>query len=346
MSDRNTSGAARRLAKAGAAKGGRARASVLTPEERSEIARRAVRARWERAGKPQPEGSPDDAPPEPESVVARDGLPYSMFRGEVTLGTVTLECHVLNDGRRVLTQREMVRVLSGGRESGNLARYLSRNPLITEHPEPFPFIVPPVPQPARGYEATLLIEVCEAYLRARDEGLLKPSQLKLAVMAEIIMRASAKLGIIALIDEATGYQEVRQKQALQIKLQAFIADEMQDWARMFPEEFWLELARLESIRYSPRNRPIRWGKYVMSFVYDAIDADVGRELRELNPNPHYRENHHQWLKQFGRERVHDHLQRVIAVMKLCNDMKDFNAKFDHVFKKKGLQLGFDDLWQV
>jgi len=54
---------------------------------------------------------------------------------------------------------------------------------------------------------------------------------------------------------------------------------------MLPEEFWLELARLESVRYSPRSRPLRWGKYVMMFVYDAIDKDVGKTLREKNPNP-------------------------------------------------------------
>jgi hypothetical protein len=83
-----------------------------------------------------------------------------------------------------------------------------------------------------------------------------------------------------LIDEATGYQKIREKNALQVKLQAFIADELQDWALMFPEEFWLELARLEGVHYSARSRPLRWGKYIMLFVYDAIDGDVGKELRK------------------------------------------------------------------
>ncbi len=146
-----------------------------------------------------------------------------------------------------------------------------------------------------------------------DEKLLRPSQYKLAIQASIIMRACAKVGIIALIDEATGYQQVRAKNALQLKLQAFIADELQDWARMFTEEFWLELARLESVHYSPRSRPIRWGRYIMMFVYDAIDGDVGRELRKKNPNPRFLKNHHQWLKKFGREKVNDQIQRVIAI---------------------------------
>src|SRR5262249_18614064 len=160
-----------------------------------------------------------------------------------------------------------------------------------------------VATPAIGYDATLLVEICELYLDARAAKMLRTSQLKLAANAEIIIRACAKVGIIALVDEATGYQAVRQKQALQIKLQAFIAHDPQEWSKVFPDEFWFELARLEGIRYSPRNRPIRWGKYVMAFVYDAIDGDVGKKLREINPDPHYRQNHHQWLKQYGKEAV-------------------------------------------
>jgi hypothetical protein len=129
--------------------------------------------------------------------------------------------------------------------------------------------------------------------------LLKPSQQKLAKNAGVIIRACAKIGIIALVDEATGFQKIRAKNELQLKLHAFIADEMQEWARMFLEEFWLELARLEGIRYSPKARPLRWGKYVMMFVYDAIDKDVGKALREKNPNPRFLQNHHQWLKRLA-----------------------------------------------
>jgi hypothetical protein len=158
------------------------------------------------------------------------------------------------------------------------------------------------------------------------------------------MRASAKVGIIALIDEVTGYQKIRQKRALELKLQAFIADDMQEWARMFPEQFWLELARLEGVRYSPRSRPLRWGKYVMVFVYDAIDADVGRELRKKNPNPHFLQNHHQWLQEFGREKVREQITKVITIMQLCGDMEEFKSQFARVFKKTPLQMQFDELW--
>lgn len=340
----DASEAGRQLGKLGANKGGRARANVLTPSERSEIARQAVRTRWEKAGKLKPLTSDRHPGDSSTSSVQRPEIPYSLMKGELPIGDFTFECHVLSDGRRVLTQREVVRVISGGRESSNLARYLERVPVFTEDylaDRVIPFRVGP--GVAHGYEATLLIEICEGYLTARAEKLLKPSQQRIAQIAEVVVRACAKVGIIALVDEATGYQELRAKQALRIKLQALIADDMQEWAKTFPEDFWIQLARLEGTRYSPRHRPLRWGRYVMMFVYDTIDEDLGRRLREINPNPRHRQNHHQWLKEFGKEKLNAQIWQTVAIMKTCEDMDQFKRRFSKVFNKGSSQLTFDGL---
>ena len=347
MDKNKASQAASELGKLGAKKGGRARANVLTPAERSDIARRAVEARWRKAGK-----LPAPAPPSAVTTKAKKrnanaaaDLPYSLLRGTLSIGDVTFECHVLNDHRRVLTQGEVVRLLTGGRDSSDLGRYLRSLPGDSERTfggRTIQFRVPGNPQVATGYEATLLIELCEMYLHARDAGILKANQRHLAKKAEIVIRACAKIGIIALIDEATGFEKIRRKRALQLKLQAFIAEDMQEWAKTFPDDFWFELARLENTRYSPRHRPLRWGKYVMAFVYDAIDKDVGRELRKLNPTPRHGSNHHQWLQQFGKEKVRDQLQQVIAVMKACDDMDEFRKKFAKVFQgQEQMEFDFD-----
>lgn len=329
-----TSNAAKELSSKGASKGGTARANVLTAEQRKEIAKKAIAARWAKAGKPpalEATAMPSD------QIVAPAELPFSMFRGKLTIGDVEMECHVLNDLRRVLTQREMVRVLSpAGRESGNLAGYI-QSKAFADRPLDLgvgiPFRVQGTQYVAHGYEATTLIEICERYLDARDKGLLKGAQKKLAIQAEIVIRSCAKVGIIALIDEATGYDKFKRKQEYQLKLQAFIADDLQEWARMFPDEFWFELARLENVHYSPRSRPLRWGKYVMMFVYDAVDGDVGKELRKKNPDPHFLKNHHQWLKKFGRDQVHDQITKVVTIMRLCENMEEFRHKFARLFNK-------------
>jgi hypothetical protein len=335
---------AAQLSLLGASKGGRARAEVLTREERKAIARAAAQARW---GKQEP-NSADPVSTQSEAIpeTGPDGLPYSLFPGTVQFGNLEIECHVLSDFRRVFTQREVVRVLSNGRDSGNLQRYLQRNPLFDEgylDTRAFKFRIGPTVE-ALGYEAEHLVDICDKYIEAKHQEKLKPSQFKLVRQAEIVMRACAKTGIIALIDEATGFQKVRAQHALQLKLQAFIADELQDWARMFPDEFWYELARLEGVKYSPRHRPLRWGRYIMMFVYDAVDEEVGKVLREKNPNPRFLKNHHQWLKQHGREKVNNQIQRVITIMKLCKNMDEFRDKFSQVFKRAPTKLPFDDLW--
>lgn len=344
-----------------ASRGGRARASVLTPDERKAIARTAAKARWgltaegpkQASSLVQPKKKAKKRPGRQDlsSPAERAALPVALFPGTLAIADQQLPVYVLDNGKRVITQSEVVRIITDGSTTGFLARYLDASNL---HPyidkdrileQSVRFSIPGTSFEGVGYEATLLLDICDAYLRARLDGKLLKVQETLAKQAEIITRACAKVGIIALIDEATGYQEFRKKRELQVKLQAFIAEDMQEWALMFPQEFWFELARLEGIHYSPRSRPLRWGKYIMAFVYDAIDGDVGKELRKKNPDPHFRQNHHQWLKDFGRQKVHDQIQSVVTIMKLCDNMDEFRQKFARVFKKASTDSQLTFTWE-
>lgn len=347
---------ARALSKLGASKGGKARANVLTPGERSEIARKAVRTRWAKAkGIPVEDGGqvsslPDQSIEITESIGSRAiQKPVSWFQGRLDFGeNISIACHVLSDGKRVFSQREVVGAITGNIKGG-LGRYLTANNLSKYFDvediskKTVQFVVPGTSVEATGYDATLLIEICDAYLKAREDKILTASQLPLAKRAEIIMRSCAKVGVIALVDEATGYQKVRADNALRLKLEAFIAEDLQEWVRMFPSDFFQELARLENVRYSPRNRPIRWGKYVLAFVYAAVDKDVAKELKRRIPNPHHGQNLHQLLRDFGKEKVNAQLYQVIGVMKTCRDMDEFKQKFAYVFKKEPYQTTFFDL---
>lgn len=223
------SAAARKLAKLGARKGGLARAQALTPERRREIARRAIAARWQKAGKSQVLQAEvgETAQPAPIKRPGNgNGLPRSVSRGLLTIGQTKIECHVLNDGRRVLTRRGVTRVLSGGHENGHPSRTLSaissfHRSLQSE--ATIQFKVPQQYSTVKGYEGTFVIEVCQKYLEARDRGELKNGQLALAKRAELVLRTCAKVGIVALIDEATGYQQTRARRELELLFQASTA---------------------------------------------------------------------------------------------------------------------------
>jgi hypothetical protein len=353
MSEKDAaSRAAKALSKRGASKGGKARASVLDGKERSEIARKAAETRW--AKKETAERGSEPVRPvlaasssAGATPIGPSNLPFSAFPGKLMMGSLELECHVLNDGRRVITASEIVRVLRGTKSKpSSPQRYFDSIPAYRENmfaDRTLQFRVPGRPQPATGFEATVLIDMCDMYIAADENGTLKSNQEGLVKQSWVVMRACSKVGIEALIDEATGYQEVRQKRALQVKLQAFIADEMQEWVKTFPDEFWEELARLEGIRYRARHRPLRWGGYVMKFIYNAIDTDVAKELKKRNPKPHYKENLHQLLRDHGKDKLHQQLGGVIAIMRECKDMNEFRSRFDRVFAKRD-QMAFD--WDV
>ena len=97
---------------------------------------------------------------------------------------------------------------------------------------------------AYGYEATVLVELCEAILAARAAGVLQPQQKNIAQKCEIIVRGLARVGIVALVDEATGFQEVRKRDALHKILEAYIAPELMPWTRRFPPSFYKEMFRV------------------------------------------------------------------------------------------------------
>jgi hypothetical protein len=177
-------------------RGGQERARLLTTEERREIALKAAEARWARVRDP-------------------NRITEAETDGVLAIGDVELDVYVLKDRRRVFSKRAMARALHLKSAGGNaFLRTMSRKGVrsvlsekLLEKIENPLFFKPLTGDSADGYEAEVLIEVCDALIQARNEDKLAPSQFFLAVQAEIIIRACAKVGIIALIDEATGYRE-------------------------------------------------------------------------------------------------------------------------------------------
>jgi hypothetical protein len=223
----------------GKARGGHARAEALTPEERSEIAKNAALARH-------------------EIIKATHGSEDHPLR----IGNIDIPCYVLEDGRRVLSLGGMVRALgmsiggTGRKQGDRLYQFATQksilpfvsNDLISRMDNAVQFRAPTGGSAATGYEATILADLCEAVLAAREAGDLRADQLHIAKQAEILVRAFARVGIIALVDEATGYQADRAKDALAKILEAFIAKELQSWVQTFPTDYYRELFRWRQAR--------------------------------------------------------------------------------------------------
>ena len=328
--------------KNGKAKGGRARAERLTPEERREIARKAARARW--------------AEDVSEAVCGSADQP-------LTIGNAEIECYVLQDGTRVLTQASFLRAL-GRHPKANVRREgEERVPAILQGKALKPFISDEILEKSRpitfrlptggrasGYNAELLPAVCEIYLAAREAGDLPKNQEHVAKQAEILVRGLARVGIIALVDEATGYQEVRARDALAQILEAFIAKELQAYIRTFPEDFYREMFRLRGLDFPQATvqRPQYFGHLTNDIVYKRLAPGVLDELRKVTPRDEKGRRRHKYFQRLtenvGYPKLREHLGSVVTLMKLSRDWQDFQIKLDQIHPRVGdtIALPLDD----
>tara|TARA_Y100000310_G_scaffold340619_2_gene437085 strand:- start:267 stop:1046 length:780 start_codon:yes stop_codon:yes gene_type:complete len=222
-------------------------------------------------------------------------------------------------------------------------------PLITKDMEP---VLTPIDfrtprgASAEGFDAEILPTICDIYLQAREDGLLTPQQAVVAKQCEILVRGFARIGIIALVDEATGYQDVRARKALEEILDKFIAEELRKWAKTFPDEFYKEIFRLKNWPYAPWSvrRPGVIGRYTNDIVYERLAPGVLNELRRKNPvspKGHRKARHHQWLTEdIGHPRLREHIAAVIALMRASNNWTQFHRMLQRAFPRYGTNLEF------
>jgi len=264
----------------------------------------------------------------------------ALHTGIIKLGEFELPCYVLNNEKRVLAQNKVVQLITGGRESGDLGRYLKAQAIQPLLPPKFQgdhrrnvLVFKAGTNIVFGLEASDVVDICKAYLNARQQGILHPQQAKLAEQAEIFITACAKTGIDAIIDEATGYQYFRKANELQEKIQAYLQQEYREWTLTFPREFFIQLYKLEGIKppMPLDTYPKRFGKYVMQFVYDTLDPDIADYLRENNPKPGGSKHHHQLFNDFGHKTLSDHIMSILGIMKASSTFDRFKENITIAF---------------
>jgi hypothetical protein len=313
----------------GRAKGGIARAKSLSPEQRRAIGQKGAAARWGGDIKQATHGSEDHP---------------------LKIGDIEIPCYVLKDETRVLAQRGVMAGLNLGRGSTSgvggdrLQRFSTGkaiSPFVSKElmeviESPIRFRPPHGGQIAFGYPATILPDICDAILAARRAGTLQKQQEHIAVQCEILLRAFARVGIIALVDEATGYQKDRARDALAEILEQFIAKELRPYIRMFPSAFYEHLFRLRGLEF-PRDtgkKPQYFGHLTNDIVYSRLAPGVLEELRRTIPRREDGRKKHpftRWLTEdVGHPKLREHLASVVTIMKLSDEYDDFEMKLDRI----------------
>lgn len=287
-------------------------------------------------------------------------LPKATHQGQMTVGDLNLDCYVLEDGRRVFHKRGMARALGLKSEGGNaFMRSMTRKGIGSELGEKLverianPVNFKPLTQDlAHGYDAEVLVDVCKAILKADEQGKLSKSQSGLAVQARILLNAFAKVGVVALVDEATGFQQVRDPNALRLLVQQYIEAEKQEWMKQFPDSYYDDLNRLYGSKRLTQtatgaviqNRPQHFANFTRSYVYHPLEnGEVLAELDRINPKIDKkgtrRARFHQHLSLgYGIEKLKRQVQEVQTLMAVSDTVTQFKKLFHKRFPQKGDQL--------
>ena len=283
---------------------------------------------------------------------------YGSDKTPLKLGSLELDCYVLEDGTRVFSGRGIQKALGSKSTSGQwLSTYINKGPLANRFSKDLSKITERINNPIKfrrnnaggsqvatnGYDVTLLVDICSAILDADRENIEVDHQI--VMNADIIIRSVAKVGIIALVDEATGYQYDRERYELQQILKKYISEELLPWTKRFPDVFYKELFRLNGWDFTVKgihNRPGIIGKWTNKIIYEQLPKGVLDELKRKTPK-NERGNRtakfHQHLTlDMGEPELEKQITKVIALFQASDNMQQFWTMFQKMIDRQNGQL--------
>ena len=311
----------------GNAKGAIALAERMTPEERKERSRKGIEAKREKATLPR-------------AIAGDDSKP-------LIIGDIEIQCYVLEDETRVLSLRGLqssVGLSEGGGKEGArkipalMARLKKKGlnvmDLDVRANSPFRFVTTNGTV-ADGYDARILPDICAVLIEAHRRLFLDARVERLGERAALLQHGFATLGIIALVDRATGYQDYKTGTEMARIIEAFVAKALQPYVRKFPPDYYAQMCRLRGLPYDPSSvkRPAYFGHLTNDIVYRRMAPGIWKELKsraaseERKTKPHL----HRFLTlDIGDPRLREVITKVVTVMELSNDWFDFKGKLDRI----------------
>jgi hypothetical protein len=314
---------------------------------------------------------PEDDKGERRSEIARMGgkarwadLPQATHEGQLQLGEAIIPAAVLKDKRRVLTQSAVMKALGRARQAKgrsyyegdvnlpafitakNLKPFIPNELYVTSSQIEFRTLNG---TKAFGYPAELLTKICGVFIDADEANALTSMQKHIAAKARLLIRGLAETGIIALVDEATGYQDVRPKDELQKILAAYISPELLPWTERFPLEFFQEMFRVygwpwpyTEENYPGPQGPRYAGKLIKQIIFENLPPGVLEKLDELNPADAKWQRKSRMSQLLSSEIGHPHVEKLVAIntmlFRISEDKEDFKRHYKKAFPKRNDQL--------
>ena len=293
-------------------------------------------------------------------------IPQATHSGELEIGGMIFPCSVLSDGTRILTQTDFMDVMdmyySGSaskKRPAHMPVFLALEPLypfINKHLKDLRITIKyrtKKGQIAHGIKASIIPGICDVWMDAEEAGSLTKRQQQTAKKAKTLIRGLAHIGIIALVDEATGYEKIRKRGELNEALDRYLRPFEARWAKRFPDEFYEEIYRIKGWEWEgmQTNRFQVVGHFTNDIIYARMEDYLLDHLRQINPKDEEGERknkHHQWLTDdFGVQELREHIVGVLAIMRSVQDFNperawaEFQRRLQRSFPKKNTNYDFD-----
>lgn len=152
------------------------------------------------------------------------------------------------------------------------------NPLIFQPPGAA--AASPVSSRAHGYDATILIDLCNAIIAANAAGRLNAGRYaRMIEQARIITSASAKNGIRQLVYALAGYSPSTDEVISAFKL--YVQEEAKKYEPEFPNELYLHWHRLYGLPVPVRGKPWQFKYLTVNHIYYPLAQSNGNILALL-----------------------------------------------------------------
>ena len=278
----------------------------------------------------------------------------SLADGILKIGDTELDVSVLDNGDRVITHSAVFRALGrdprGNSRIDQIPAFMDAKNLQSLISSDLQYLIKRVPyldkngKEKEGYKADILPLVADLYLKARDAGVLVTTQIDTAKKAEMLIRSLARVGITALVDEATGYQYERERDELQKILKVYISEELLKWEKRFPDDFYKEIFRLNGWDFTVsgiKKRPGVIGKWTNTLIYNELPTGILQELKENTPK--HARYHQRLTPDIGQPNLMAQIYKVIGIMQSSDNMQEMWERFKKIkAREQDENIEFDE----
>lgn len=250
-----------------------------------------------------------------------------------------LDCYVLDDGRRVLSQRSILKLVAGTSDNGNLATYLDAvSNGAAKNPSGAIEFLSGGGVRCLGREAKDVAAVANVFVVAALEGRLTPDKMYLAINANRLLAALATIALEAIVDEVTGFQQERAHDFLQDRLALLVQDDPAAYKKLWTDRLVKTMCQTFRVAHDPKVGFPVFLTSIAGKLYEMIlSSEVVDAIRDKDP-------HAKGIKYFqhmtdrGRAVLHSELSVVETLAMQSRDKDEFWAKVRNRYEGAPYQL--------